>query len=327
MEALRFAFDTLVIGALALPWLAVLLRMHFPPAIDGKAEGHSTLVSALPEHARDAVLSAMILALGYFLGAAVSRISDDFFGDADLWSLPTEPSIREDVYYHEYCDVQSVVAAVTLPKQLGMSEVQFCPKADPITKVRVPREADWHKNWDDAITQFFRLEEGKLLLQGDERTSRLRELHDQAVILRGATLNGMMLSALCIFGFCASFRRESQTKLSFLSTQAAAIALILYGGYSLSSHFHGLAGDPDPFRDPPLAETMMVLAGIAGLLAGLRWTAVGNTLVAVGCRSPSRSWPMGHGGGPKSCTTRGSSTLTRRCKWNHSANAAISSHF
>ena len=104
MEALKFAFNTLVIGALALPWLAVLLRMYISPGTDGKAGGPWAVVSALPEHGREAVLSVTILALGYFLGVAVSRISDDFFGEDDLWSLPTEPSIREDVYYHEYCD-------------------------------------------------------------------------------------------------------------------------------------------------------------------------------------------------------------------------------
>jgi hypothetical protein len=270
MEALKFAFNTLVIGALALPWLAVLLRMYFPPATDGKAEGPSALVSALPKHARDAVLSVTILALGYFLGAAVARISDDFFGDSDVWRLPTEPSIREDVYYHEYCDVQGgVVAAVTLPKQLGKSEVQFSPANDPNSSKGV--RGVWHEKWGDAITQFFRLEEGKLLLQGDDRTTRLRELHDQTVILRGATFNGMMLSTLCFFGFCASFRRgSSRDWRNFGSTRAAAVALTLYGGYALYGHFQKLNGDPDAFRDPPLAEMVMVLLGIAGLLVKAR---------------------------------------------------------
>lgn len=270
MEALKFAFDTLIIGALALPWLAVLLRLYFLPPIDGNAEAQWPLVSALPEHARDAVLSVAILSLGYFLGAAVSRISDDFLGDDDMWSLPTEPSIREDVYYHEYCDIQGVVAAMTLPNQLGKAEVSFCPPMDPISKERASREAGWNKKWSDAITQFFRLEEGKLLLQGDEKTSRLRELHDQIVILRGATLNGMVLSTLCFFGFCVSFRSGSRNWRNFGLTHAAAVALMLYGGYSVYSHFHNLGSEPDSFRDPPLAEALMILVGMAGLLAKAR---------------------------------------------------------
>jgi hypothetical protein len=166
MEALKLAFNTLVIGALALPWLAVLLRMYFPAGTDGKGEGALALVSALPKHARDAALSISILALGYFFGAAVARISDDFFGDNDLWSLPTEPSIREDVYYHEYCDVQGVVAAGKLPKQLVESDVSFCPPMAHDNSKRVKREANWHEKWGAAITQFFRLEEASLAYGG-----------------------------------------------------------------------------------------------------------------------------------------------------------------
>jgi hypothetical protein len=87
----------------------------------------------------------------------------------------------------------------------------------------------------------------------------------------GATLNGMVLSALCFFGFCASFHRgSSRDWRSFGSARAAAVALILYGGYSVYRHFQKLSGDPDSFRDPPLAEMVMVLVGITGLLAKAR---------------------------------------------------------
>ena len=267
MEALKFAFNTLIIGALALPWMALLMRMYFPPATDRKS-GHGALVSALPDHARDPVLSIVILALGYFLGVAITRTSDDFFGDEDLWSLPTEPSIREDVYYHEYCDANGVVAARTLPKPLDTSEVFFCPPqgVKPASSQKALKGADWHKTWGDAIMQFFRLQESKLLLQGDEKITRLRELHDQIVILRGATLNGMVLSTLCFFGFCASFQNGSRTWWSYALTHVGAIALVLYGVYAFWVHFQALNGDSDSFRDPPLAEGVMVLVGIAGLL-------------------------------------------------------------
>ena len=126
MEALKFAFDTLVIGALALPWLLVLSRMYLPAQMDGKAGKHLELVFALPEHTKSAVLSVMILALGYFLGAAVARVSDDFFGDADvLRHLPSEASIRQDVYNHEYCDNRGV-ASDFVKKPFGVTGVDFC---------------------------------------------------------------------------------------------------------------------------------------------------------------------------------------------------------
>jgi hypothetical protein len=40
MDALKLAFDTLIVGALALPWLAVLLRMYVAPEITGYRGAH-----------------------------------------------------------------------------------------------------------------------------------------------------------------------------------------------------------------------------------------------------------------------------------------------
>ena len=259
MDALKFAFNTLVIGALALPWLAVLMRMYFLQAEDRKADGHLALVSLLPEHARDAVLSVVILALGYFLGAAISRVSDDFFGDNDLWSFPTEPSIRKDVYFHEYCEGHSVTEAQTLPAQYANLKATFC-RSD------LEKLAAWQAVSTDVLMQFFRLEEGKLLLQGDEKTTRLRELHDQIVILRGATLNGMLLSTLCLFGYFISFESGPRTWRSLLTTRSAAVALTAYGVCRFALHLYELRHDPDSYRDPPLAEGVMILVGIAGAL-------------------------------------------------------------
>jgi hypothetical protein len=281
MDALKVAFDTLVVGALALPWLGVLLRMHFPPSGDRRGDGYAALVSALPDHAKEAVLSVVILSLGYFLGAAVSRIADDFLGDADVWSLPTEASIRHAVYLHEYCHVDvNVVQATTLPKALQSQEGAVCGLHD-------------QQREDDAITQFFRLQESRLLLQGDDKTSRFRALHDQNVILRGAVLNGLTLSTLCLFGFCASFTVGVRPWKRFVLSRAIAISLAIYGAYAVWMHFHVFVKDPDSFRDPPLAEGLMVLLGIGGFFAKARvesrskygngfWLAGALTIVAYG---------------------------------------------
>jgi hypothetical protein len=171
------------------------------------------------------------------------------------------------VYYHEYCDANGVVAAEALPYHLAEPVVLFCPARVPESAEQHQRDAGWHEHWSEAITQFFRLEESKLLLQGDDKTTRLRELHDQIVILRGATLNGMMLSTLCLFGFCASHRRGFRNWLKFGSTHAPAVALSLYGAFALLWHFWLIRHDLDAFRDPPLAEGLMTMVGIAGLLA------------------------------------------------------------
>jgi hypothetical protein len=287
MEVLKLAFDTLIVGALALPWLALLVRNLVPETKDTEAQ--LVPLSALPKHTKEAVLSVVILALGYFLGSAVCRISDDFFGDKELsQTMPTEPSIREAVYYHEYCYVHpNVIESKGLPKpknDIAEDHAKFCPTQD--RKHADPKNADvW---WSDAVIEFFRLQEGKVLLQGEDKTPRLRELHGQIVILRGAALNGIVLSSLFLFGFCGSFRRRSEdARQAAMAAQvggtamtdsiarasdsrwwktgltyAAAVALIAYGGYCSWNHFQREA-----YHDPPLAEGVMILLGIAGLLA------------------------------------------------------------
>jgi hypothetical protein len=216
-------------------------------------------LAALPEHTREAVLGVVILALGYFLGTAVSRISDDFFDDDELaHSLPTEPSIRESVYYNEYCRVHAMEAK-GLPEKYSKEIAVFCSTEKEDTA--------WPMKRSNMVMEFFGLQEGKLLLQGEDRTARLHELHSQIVILRGATLNGMVLFTLCLFGFCASFRRQPW-RWRELRTYAIPVALVVYGGYCIWLHFHRLqAGNSHAYHDPPLAEGVIVFLGMAGLLA------------------------------------------------------------
>ena len=115
MDSLKFAFDTLIIGALALPWLWLFMRIFFQANKDGK-DLKFPLLDALSESTKQLLGGALILALGYFLGSAVSRISSDFFDDTEiLHGLPTQTSIRQGVYLHEYCDQHSVLIASKLP--------------------------------------------------------------------------------------------------------------------------------------------------------------------------------------------------------------------
>src|ERR1700677_2720347 len=99
LDALKFAFEILVVGVLALPWLIVLSRIFS----FGAAFGPRFDLSFVPEIARSTVAVAVVVAFGYLLGSAVSRFSRDFFND-ELWKpLPTEDLIRDNVYYDEFC--------------------------------------------------------------------------------------------------------------------------------------------------------------------------------------------------------------------------------
>jgi hypothetical protein len=230
MDSLKFAFDTVIIGALALPWLWLFMRIFFQRSSNGE-DPKFPMLSALSDSTRQMVSGVLILALGYFLGSAVSRISSDFFDDAEiLQGMPTRNSIRQGVYLHEYCDEHSVLVATKLPAELvgAGGRAAFCNEA----------------NLEELVTEFFSLQESKLLLVGEDKLARLRQFHDQIEILRGATLNGVIFFTLSWFGLCALYRAGAPTgKLRILRKCASYVPplfFLLLGLWTMEQHFSRL---------------------------------------------------------------------------------------
>ena len=52
MEALKLAFDTAIVGVLALPWLAFVLDLFFRPRDGGKDQGWSLCPSSKARETR-----------------------------------------------------------------------------------------------------------------------------------------------------------------------------------------------------------------------------------------------------------------------------------
>lgn len=215
MDALKFAFEILIVGALALPWLAVLILM-FPDRVSGKPISCLDFsLSVVPKDVKPAVTAVVIVALGYLLGSAVSRVSRDFFDD-ELWGVfPTEDQIRDGVYYDEYC-TEYVLSGLDLPYR-GHAPLpgDFCPTWDPSTSSLLREHKMFYgktslngmtTTFDALVQEMFRLQEGELLLNGQDKVDRLKQYYDQITVLRGAAFNGFMLSALCAFGYCGNLR-------------------------------------------------------------------------------------------------------------------------
>jgi hypothetical protein len=118
LDALKFAFEILIVGVLALPWLAILIRLFDsnPASENPNADLSNPLttrpskidppfpLSVLPDSAQSALATVFVIAVGYLLGSAVSRVSRDFFNDELLGRAPREDTIREGVYFDEYCN-------------------------------------------------------------------------------------------------------------------------------------------------------------------------------------------------------------------------------
>jgi hypothetical protein len=238
MDALKLAFDTMIVGVLALPWLVIVLRAF---ARDSGAASIETIIpffSHLPKEIKAPFISIMAIAMGYLLGAAISRVSFDFFDDELWWNVPTIHGIRDSVY----CTEQKVVV---LPKGWTDPDTPFtCPVAS------------------GDLAQIFDLQESKLLLAGVDKIDRLQQLHQQVIVLRGAALNGILLSVLCAFGVCADWRKSFEGSgwkwLTFLPM------LVAFAGGLVALHNHIAYNSGHNLSEPPIVESALILLGLAG---------------------------------------------------------------
>jgi hypothetical protein len=258
VDALKFAFEILIVGVLALPWLATLLRM-FPSDAASSLSLH-TQMSIVPKQAQNAVILAAVIAFGYLIGSAVTRVSRNFFND-ELWrSVPTEDQIRGAVYNEVYCK-EELLSKLTLPSRVYSREAAgICPDEDTLDK-ETPKE---RKKIDIRVQELFRLQESLLLLTGQDKVDRLKQYYDQITVLRGAAFNGFVLFVLCVFGSCGNLRAHwSKRPVLGLLSFLPALCLLAYGLFSLWLHLYGK--HESPYSDPPFAESVLLSLGFIGL--------------------------------------------------------------
>jgi len=299
MDALKFAFEILIVGALALPWLAMLILMFAPAGTESERDVDSLNVSlsVIPVDSRAAVGVVLIVAVGYLLGSAVSRISKNLLND-ELWrSFPTEDKIRAQVYHDEYCTENVLadlnfpetefsthsnipralcpeVAAVAASLAEELHPVSGTPMKDSLAKKRarlrqLSSTSEEQEEFSRRVEEIFRLQEGKLLLSGEDKTDRLKQYYDQITVLRGAAFNGVLLLAFSAFGLLATLRaRFPRHRLVNALAFVPGGLFSLYGIYSLQHHW--LLNADARYSDPPLAELVCFLLGVVGLLVVLK---------------------------------------------------------
>jgi hypothetical protein len=310
MEALNIAFDTVIVGALALPWVLIVVDLMFwwnghelqwkggglswtlrtdggaSQAGEHPAEQNAPIGEPEPRAAYfntlSAAVSVLLFAVAFLLGSAVSRNAKDFFNDDDL---PLFRHITEDaIRANTYCQVDQwpVVEIRTdfkddfgshhpgpSPNQLG----EECTKLN-----NAPKFAWWkvghsfrryYQTPDEIINatkQVFQLQESAVLLAGEEKTERLRQLHNQITVLEGAALNALIAFFLC--GFCWLGMKGRRVRYLALIAAAAFLGEWIF---SLSSHLADNRID-----EPPFMEFTLIILGAAGIYillkrAPVRW--------------------------------------------------------
>jgi|HubBroStandDraft_1064217.scaffolds.fasta_scaffold10431_7 hypothetical protein len=287
MGALTIAFDTTIVGALALPWVVLVIHLFF-------LEGESSievLFRWVRKQNQPAVASVLLFAMAYTLGSAVSRTAQDFFDDNDLHieldgRLFRDGVTEKRILTSVYCDsnktdlLQAGKESPVLTDKIstfqcvpGMKEL--CEQTlnwsvrledDPQDRDKQVRDRKERATQDhvlnDAAYDLFGLQENALMEKGGDYTVRLRQLHDQVMVLRGAAFNGVIGFSLCLFGLGAKFRRDhpgSWLRWVFL---LVPILYLIVGVIAVSHHF--LERVPS---DPPYMEfTLLLLAGAGAWL-------------------------------------------------------------
>lgn len=211
MEALKLAFDTVIVGALALPWLAFILDLALRPRNVGKYQVWS-LWSFLKGKAvkmgitiPSAVAGVLLFVAAYFVGVVVTRASGDFFNDEMPRPLPTEDHIRTAAY----CDLTYIVedkdGITKLIDEAKRRPPAPAPKAEKTATEKTTADPCGEtKEAEKAIQRLFQVQEAALLLEGGDKTDRLNQLHSQILVLRGAAFNGLLTFMLCLFGLGGS---------------------------------------------------------------------------------------------------------------------------
>lgn len=254
MDALKVGIETIIVGALALPWMFLIIDFFCP--------SKEKIVEALMPHLKDqtiaTVAGVVLFAMAYMVGSSVIRISEDFFNDDDLHLRVTEDEIRADVYCQP--DDGWLISTGVAPGNGVNPEM-----ANPCPKERRNIRTDETEN---RVRQAFNVQESSLLLAGSDKTDRLRHLRQQIIVLRGAALNGVIVTFLCLFGACARGQAKGRRRHLLI----AIIALLLAWAsaatyYHLRENLHRLAGDP-AFMEGTLF--VLALAAYGTLRNGVR---------------------------------------------------------
>jgi hypothetical protein len=262
MGAFSIAFDTIIVGSLALTWVLLVIHLFF----SDKELSIGKLLDWVGKQNQPAVAGVLLFALAYSLGSAVSRIAQDFFDDDDLHFRVshylfrvgvTESSIRTDVSCH------TLPHATATPKPgdpIAEKRETFKENnpdcvytgrwviretIDPATNQQIT--AKWISEQEDGAEEIFRFQEATVLLQGTDSTERLRQFHDQIMVLRGAAFDGMLAFSLCLFWWSAKFQ-------SWLRW-AVLLPYLFPGAVTTWNHFKGHPNGP-----PYMEFTLLTLA-------------------------------------------------------------------
>lgn len=338
MGALAIAFDTTIVGALALPWIVLFVHLFY---FEGENRIYQ-LLHWIKQQQLTAVAGVILFAVAYTLGSGVSRIAQDFFNDNDLFvhvgrHLFRDGTTEDHIIAKVYCDGYdgNLLAAGGNPpllRKIGTFAYEksvACKKGDSLPQAAdangggqnaclceeilkwklirghsnrgsakpdasagnaaqdLPFAEEDDESKEDEFSQtavdIFGVEENELLLKGEDNTERLRQFHDQIMVLRGAAFNGLVATAFCLFAWGANVRRDQPRSWLRWILALVPLVLLLVGWNSIRHHL----AERSP-SDPPYMEFSVIVTGCAG--AWFLWRPLHHRRLGEKCRWPRWRW-------------------------------------
>ena len=246
MEVFKFAFETIIIGLLTLPWLCMAIHLMSPDLLRWESE-RSLLrtVRLIPGEVRPAVIGIVAFSITYILGSAISPVASQFLdGDFAGRVLPTEESIQASVYER----LNAAKAARTLA---SFTTVTFRSNGGIAPE---PTPTDPHER--------FLLEESTVLLKSPKDFGRLTRLHERLSVLRGAAFNSFMLVLISIFSWCGAPRNLRFTR--WLAFAPPSMVVVLAAAVSTAEIYHA------QIDRVPICEGVLMFLGIFGIVVVAR---------------------------------------------------------
>jgi hypothetical protein len=259
MDAVKIGLETIIVGALALPWIFLVVDLFCPSK---ESLFDHTLPWIKDNQAAATAAGVLLTALAYLMGSGVGRVAQDFLRDDDPGFGVTEDTIRSAVYCRPRDPWLVETGGVLVDKDTKINGKAICSgDADEENRVR----------------QTFSLQEA-MLLSGADTPDRVRYLHQQITVLQGVALDGVITMWLCLFGFFAARGNTGRIVLAMLSSGLFIWAIVVTG-----HHLHRIARHQESLVGaPPLLEIFLFLVAVAGLalaMLGARKRAFGCGLI------------------------------------------------
>jgi hypothetical protein len=244
MGALTIAFDITIAGALALPWVLLIVRLYFPEAWSRIP----ALLRFIRKCNQPAAFAVLLFTVAYLIGSGVSRTAQDFLNDDDLnihldgqlfRMAATEDRIRTSVYCNSEDLLQpgtknpSLVAAIDRFRCLSEEQKRACRQSLRWhVSVKAGEQAE---EINQPARDIFGYQENTLMLRGEDATGRLRQLHDQYMVLRSAAFNGLIAFSMCLFACGAKLFARKPSRLRWIALLIPAV-YFLVASVSMANH-------------------------------------------------------------------------------------------